>query len=468
MPSHTESERRKNNITRRTNSRVEVAQGQSNQGGQRVTNQDNSGVGAQTRQTVFNDRTNPQASRLGASLTNDVSSDVANRINVSPVRPLPGRQGAAQRATEIDRFDFQSVLTSGSGGVGRNRGFNAPTDIEESVRLGADGSVEDEGNLFDSISPGSITDIQERIDLNNSSQLGLGVINNPDTIRAEDSQPDFSELPLQTTSRRIGEDGTEFNFNDGSGSISTRSSEGASRIANGLGIRGGQVGTFNTDNFIQGARSQRIQDAVAEGNRLGTSPSDLLDVINNLENPGQGGSSRLEKQLDRIDRLERSGAINGSVAASRRSSINRQITNNRKVDVQEEGIQEGAREFAQQQQARGVGLSISQFNAQTNRAKAIAQDFQRNQTNSINRLKTLRELIDNNTSLGVLVSNPTLAVDALGASDKAISSRTEFSGEFRDATGNPDAQRDILKTFQQELGLPDTALPAIERFFTQG
>lgn len=156
----------------------------------------------------------------------------------------------------------------------------------------------------------------------------------------------------------------------GKGSFSTSDPEGATRVALGSGIRGGQVSTVNTQNILESNRLSRARQAVSTLKGQGASAAAQLDAFKNITQPNQSPGS---KALTGINRAARDGTISGKEAREQRREALGAITT-------EQGVAENQKfkslQAAQKQNQTDQDTAIKAANATTARGRLEASNRQ--------------------------------------------------------------------------------------------
>ena len=235
---------------------------------------------------------------------------------------------------------------------------------------------------------------QARVDATESTLQSTRnqVFRDPNTIQLGDAPGD---VDLVGTSQRLGGGRTQFNLPEGT--VTTSSSEGAQRIANGRGIRGGRVGSFNTENLIA---SNRLDNAIAAVQRLGAQgasgavQAEAFDRIS--RGSGSGPDLSLEARAREVQADIDSGRVNRREGQAALARLGRALTER---DLTEDAAQRANRaaardvtEFNQQQAVREAnaitsreGLAFRQRQFQ----QGTAQEKQQLQTSTAKAIQTI-------------------------------------------------------------------------------
>lgn len=270
-------------------------------------------------------------------------------------------------------------------------------------------------------------------------------------IEPRDPLGPLVEGDLRGTSQLNSQGGTTFNF-DGGSSVSTNSKLGASRLANGQALRGGQVSQVNVQNIADANRAERISGVIAEGKRLGRSPGDILSIVNELDGTAQGGS-QLQGQLDRIDEDERRGFIGSVVAAGRRNRINAHITARDRNAIDREGIAAGSDEFNRIQGTREANLGVATDRLELDQVKALTKISRDEDSDKLTRLSAIRKLLNDPTGtldLSAAVSN--LGPIAVFADNDGVAAINNLRIELPNFD-DPQDKIDILTETANSLGI---------------
>jgi hypothetical protein len=216
----------------------------------------------------------------------------------------------------------------------------------------------------------------------NTDASGVGVVKTLDPIQKLGAVPTPEISNLQDKIGTLGSARQQldagqqatFNFTNpdgtGRGSFSTSDPEGATRVALGSGIRGGQVSTVNTQNILESNMLDRARQAVSTLKGQGASASAQLDAFKSITNPDQSPGA---KALADINRASRDGTISGDDARAQRSQALGVINSEQEASKSQrvKGLQ-----LAQKQNQAAQDTAIKAANATTARGRLEASNRQ--------------------------------------------------------------------------------------------